>query len=102
MKHIGYNLDQQKVKQICQALTFSNYKKISIMNTLLKPAFNEGRGDFTRKGEVGDWINHFDETVNKQWDIWIKENLDRIGITDHRVRAFFKIESSLNILNKDF
>ena len=41
---------------------------------------------------MGDWINHFDETVNKQWDIWIKENLDRIGITDHGVRAFFKIE----------
>ena len=83
------------------------------MNTLLRPAFNEGRGDFTRwnfflnilkfrknsklyfiprKGDVGDWINHFDESVNKQWDIWIKENLDRIGITDHGVRAFFKIE----------
>ena len=42
--------------QICSAQlikinfknSFSNYKKISIMNTLLKPAFNEGRGNFTR------------------------------------------------------
>ena len=37
-------------------------------------------------------MNHFDETVNKQWNIWIKENLDKIGVRDRGVRAFFKID----------
>ena len=71
---------------------FDSYKNISIMNTLLRPAFNEGRGDFTRKGEVGDWVNHFHQPLNDTWNVWIKRNLDRISITDQNVRKLFQIE----------
>ena len=67
----------------------SNYKKISIMNTLLRPAFNEGRGDFTRKGEVGDWVNYFEEDLNDSWNNWIMENLENIGITEEKIRKYF-------------
>ena len=67
-----------------------NYKKISSMNKVMRPEFKEGRGEFTRKGEVGDWINHFDETSNKVWNAWILENLGKIGITgeEHIVKLF--------------
>ena len=74
----------------------SNYKKISIMNTLLRPAFNEGRGDFTRKGEVGDWVNYFEEERNNKWNDWIRSNLDRIGIHDQNIRKkIFQIEDKV-------
>ena len=73
----------------------SNYKKISIMNTLLRPAFNEGRGDFTRKGEVGDWVNYFEEERNNKWNDWIRSNLDRIGIHDQNIRSIFQIEDKV-------
>ena len=70
---------------------FSNYKKISSMNKVLRPEFRAGRGEFTRKGEVGDWVNHFDEDSNKAWNVWIKENLDNIGIKEgHYVRDLFQ------------
>ena len=69
-----------------------NYKKISSMNKVMRPEFKEGRGEFTRKGEVGDWLNHFDETSNKVWNAWILENLGKIGITgeehEHIVKLF--------------
>ena len=89
LKHIGYELSEQKIDELCEALTFSQYKKISTMNTALRPNFQEGQGEFTRKGEVGDWVNHFDEVTCQLWDAWIVENLERLGITETRIKAFF-------------
>ena len=90
MKHIGYSLEEEKVTELCEAMTFSNYRKISSMNTVMKEAFNEGRGEFTRKGEVGDWVNYFDTHLAESWQSWIKENLAKIGVTDEKVVSFFK------------
>ena len=61
--HIGYSLEEEKVTELCEAVTFSNYRKISSMNAK-KDKFNEGKGEFTRKGVVGDWVNYFDEDLN--------------------------------------
>ena len=69
----------------------SNYKKISSMNTVLRPNFHEGRGEFTRKGEVGDWVNHFDGITSKLWDAWIVENMENIGITEGTIQGLFFI-----------
>ena len=90
MEHIGYSLEEEKVTELCEAMTFSNYRKISSMNTVMKEAFNEGRGEFTRKGEVGDWVNYFDTHLAESWQSWIKENLAKIGVTDEKVVSFFK------------
>ena len=68
----------------------SNYKKISTMNNI--PQFKEGRGEFIRKGEVGDWINHFDEATNNTWNAWILENLGRLGISEESVRKLFQTD----------
>ena len=52
-------------------------------------------GEFTRKGVVGDWVNHFDQDLNNYWNDWIKENLNNIGIKDEKVIAYFDLNYSL-------
>ena len=56
------------------------------------PQFKEGRGEFIRKGEVGDWINHFDEVTNNTWNAWILENLERLGISEEYLRKLFQTD----------
>ncbi len=38
----------------------------------------DGNG-FIRKGQVGDWKNHFTDEMNKEWDPWIEEQLKGTG-----------------------
>lgn len=92
MNHVGYSLTEEKIDELCKALTFSNYKKVSSMNKVMRPEFKEGRGEFTRKGEVGDWLNHFDEKTNQEWNVWVRDQLDNIGIQEERVRKLFHID----------
>ena len=79
-----------EISKFFVVVVLRNYKKISSMNKVMRPEFKEGRGEFTRKGEVGDWINHFDEATNQAWNAWIQENLGKIGITEeeHIVKLF--------------
>ena len=83
LNHIGYSLEEEKVTELCEAMTFSNYRKISSMNK--SERCKEGSGEFTRKGVVGDWVNYFQEDLND----WIMENLENIGITEERIRKYF-------------
>ena len=46
---------------------------------------HEGRGQFVRKGIVGDHVNYFSEDLNKEWDQWISSNLEIIGVTEGRL-----------------
>ena len=62
------------------------------------PQFKEGRGEFIRKGEVGDWVNYFDETTNQVWNTWILDNLRNIGVAgeQHIVKLFQTYSSTFN------
>ena len=35
---------------------------------------------------MGDWVNHFDEATNDTYNAGIKENLERLGISEESVR----------------
>jgi len=91
MNHIGYQLGGEKIEELCEALKFDNFKKNSSMNKMID-RFHENRGEFVRKGIVGDWVNHFSKEMSKDWDKYIKENLDFIGINDSEVMAFFQLD----------
>ena len=94
MDHIGYSLQEEKLTELCEAMTFSNYKQISSMN-VRSDTNKAGTGDFTRKGVVGDWVNHFDQDLNQCWNGWIQENLAGIGITEERVIGYFDLDNSM-------
>ena len=91
MKHIGYELSDNKIEELCEAMQFENYKKTSSMNQMTD-RFNEDRGEFTRKGIVGDWINHFTDEMSKDWNNFITENLNDIGVRDQRICQYFITE----------
>ena len=45
-------------------MLFDNYKKKSSLNQKV-PRWRDGGGEFVRKGEIGDWVNHFDQETNR-------------------------------------
>ena len=81
-----------EISKFFVVVVLRNYKKISSMNKVMRPEFKEGRGEFTRKGEGGDWLNHFDEKTNQEWNVWVRDQLDNIGIQEERVRKLFHID----------
>lgn len=36
---------------------------------------------FFRKGQVGDWKNHFDEEKKKKWNNWIDKNMEGLKLS---------------------
>jgi len=70
---LGCQLSEEKVTELVDHLKFDNMKKNMSLN--LENLLKEGTEGFIRKGKVGDWKNHFDEKLKKEWNDWIKENL---------------------------
>ena len=62
-----------QVTELVEHLKFDNMKKNMSLN--LENLLKEGTEGFIRKGKVGDWENHFDEKLKKEWNDWIKGNL---------------------------
>jgi len=89
MKHIDQKLTEEQIDTIDESMKFDNYKKKSSMTKPNNPMLHEGRGQFVRKGIVGDHVNYFSEDLNKEWDQWISSNLERIGVTESRIVNYF-------------
>ena len=86
----GVKLTQQQVEDIDRTLEFSHYQKVSTANQA-GPGWLVGRGQFVRKGEVGDHLNHFTPELTREWDAWCSENLDKLGITEQKLRNMFSV-----------
>jgi len=76
---LGYPLTEAKKDELVEHISFKVMKE--------NPAANPGKAmqlpperDFMRKGEVGDWKQHFSGAELEKIDAWVAENLERTGI----------------------
>ncbi|KAI1896968.1 hypothetical protein AGOR_G00100370 [Albula goreensis] len=68
-KFFGFKLTEEQVKAIADASTFNAMKESS------KDSHGQMGNVFFRKGEVGDWKNHFSEAQSKQMDAEFEKRL---------------------------
>ena len=70
---LDHPLSEAKIDALVEHVKFENMQKNKSTN------FQSGDRQFIRKGQVGDWKNHFDAKGNQEFENWILEN---IGGTD--------------------
>ena len=73
----GYSDDQ--IVQLRDHLSIDSMRKAA-MDEAKDKVSKEQRGQFYRKGKVGDWKNHFDDEKLAEWNKWIEENLQGTDI----------------------
>jgi len=91
---INYNLSEEQIDKLDNFMQFENFQKVSSSNKK-NDNWKEGNGQFIRKGIVGDWINHFDQDLNADYNKWIEESLDKLGIQDEKIRGYYNFNVSL-------
>ncbi|XP_022125266.2 sulfotransferase 1C4 [Pieris rapae] len=77
-KFLGKSPTAEQVGNLCEHLSFNNFKDNSAVNEMLlgKIDFlNKGEAPFIRKGKVGGWREYFDDEMMQQADRWLLENL---------------------------
>lgn len=74
---LSVNLKDEDVERLMDYVNIENFRKNKMVNKFYEMG---GKEDFTRKGIVGDWRNHFDDNMNTEWDSWIETELKRTGL----------------------
>ena len=59
-------------------MSFENYKKTCSLDHPL--VVGKVGGQFLRKGVVGDWVNHFTDEMNREWDLWVEQEMGNLGL----------------------
>nr|XP_026501551.1 sulfotransferase 1A1-like [Vanessa tameamea] len=74
---LGKKVTNEQVQQICDHLSFNNFKHNKAVNHSLLKKINFVNTDqtFIRKGKVGSWREYFDEEMEMQADEWFTINL---------------------------
>ena len=76
-KFIGKELSQETIQCIAEQTTFTAMKKEGNANYNWKPHF---KGEFLRKGQVGDWRNFFSKEQSDRFDALYAEKIAGSGL----------------------
>uniref|UniRef100_A0A3P9C8J7 Sulfotransferase n=1 Tax=Maylandia zebra TaxID=106582 RepID=A0A3P9C8J7_9CICH len=70
MKYLDLSVSDEVVSQIVELTSFKNMKENPMANYSCVPSlvFDKSISPFMRKGEVGDWKNHFTAEQSKLFD----------------------------------
>ena len=86
-KYFAFQISNEQVKRLTEHCKIDNFKKNNavnlkpeegtIENYAMKKLYNQTRENFNfiRKGQVGDWMNHFEnEEKLNEFDQWIADS----------------------------
>ncbi|XP_028287645.1 sulfotransferase 1C2 [Parambassis ranga] len=70
MRYLDVSVSDEAVRQIVELTSFKNMKENPMANysCIPSPVFDQSISPFMRKGEVGDWTNHFTAEQSKVFD----------------------------------
>ena len=77
---LGKEISDKEVECIVQETSFAKMKARPTSNFEHIPALS---GPFIRKGEVGDWKNHFNDEQSANFDAWISSEIKNEELRNH-------------------
>jgi len=82
---LQHPLSAEQVETLADHVKFNNMKKNPNTNPTAGVELPPGQQGFIRKGEVGDWRNHFSAEQSESWDEWIKDQITGTGLEDLQI-----------------
>ena len=70
-----YIISDENMKNLLTAVDLESFRGNKFVNKTHFYKTDENGHSFIRKGVIGDWKNHFDEEMNKEWDSEIEKQL---------------------------
>jgi len=85
---LGKKLTADQIEALVKHLSFDKFKSNPSVNysELQESGYFKKDTQFIRKGQIGDWKNHFTDELNSRFEQWIKDNTEG---TDMKFPAFF-------------
>uniref|UniRef100_A0A3Q2Z6F1 Sulfotransferase n=1 Tax=Hippocampus comes TaxID=109280 RepID=A0A3Q2Z6F1_HIPCM len=82
MKYMDLSLSDDVVGSIVELTTFKNMKENPMANYTCIPenVFDQSISSFMRKGEVGDWKNHFTPEQSAEFDEDYEKKMKQVNI----------------------
>jgi len=74
---VNHPLTEEKLNELVEHVKFNNMKERA---SKLMGREGQDASQFFRKGQVGDWKNHFQGDKLQKWDSWIAKNLEGTDI----------------------
>ena len=75
---LNKKLTDEQIKKLVDHVKVDNFSKNASVNMTMeiKSGFTNEGHSFIRKGQTGDWKNHFSPDLNRRIDKWIAKNLE--------------------------
>ena len=70
---LGYRVTKENIDKIVQITDFKNMKKNKHSNLSQLDCLDKSKGNFCRKGIIGDWVNHFSSDMRRDFDRLLKK-----------------------------